>query len=209
MLSDFSAYFSIQHIDRKSYYGTHQDPNAYGVTTDLTSATGLQYGYNIEYLFLAPAKITAGFEYQFNSLQDKSPGYNREINQDVKVAGLYLQSEWEFKNLRCLVGARLDKHNLIKNVIISPRATLLYKFSDEVQSRLTYAKGYRAPQAFDEDLHITAVGGEVILIRLADNLKTESSNSFSASLDLYPEIFGKQANFLIEAFYTNLVMSSF
>ena len=33
--------------------------------------------------------------------------------------------------------------------------------------RVSYAGGYRAPQAFDEDMHIAVVGGERVRIRLA------------------------------------------
>ena len=106
--------------------------------------------------------------------------------------------------MKYLIGARFDKHNLISGFIVSPRTTLLFKFSEEIQTRFTYAKGYRAPQAFDEDLHITAVGGEVILINLAKNLETENSNTFSASLDLYPSFGKTQTNILTEVFYTNL-----
>ena len=47
-----------------------------------------------------------------------------------------------------------------------------------MQARLTYSTGFRAPQAYDEDLHVTAVGGEGVQIRLADGLREERSNSF-------------------------------
>ena len=45
--------------------------------------------------------------------------------------------------------------------------------------------GYRAPQAFDEDMHIAIVGGKRVRIRLADDLKEERSHSVSLSADLY------------------------
>ncbi len=202
--STFNTYFSLQNIERKSYYGAQQDPNAYGSTTDFTFASGIQYSHNFERLIFSPAILTTGVEYQSNNLNDKMPGYNREIDQRIQIAGLYLQSEWNWNKLKYLVGARLDKHNLIDNIIISPRTTLLYRFTEEIQTRVIYAKGYRAPQSFDEDLHITAVGGEVILIRLADGLRTENSNTFSASLDLYPSFGKMQSNILLEAFYTKL-----
>ncbi|MBN1300682.1 MAG: TonB-dependent receptor [Melioribacteraceae bacterium] len=202
--SAFNIYFSLQNIERKSYYGAQQNPNAYGSTTDLTIASGIQYTGNLKHLIFAPAVFTAGFEYQSNRLKDETPGYNREINQNVEIGGIYVQSEWSFNNIKYLVGARFDKNNLIDDIIISPRTTLLYRFAEEIQTRITYAKGYRAPQAFDEDLHITAVGGEVILIQLAEGLKTENSNTFSASLDLYPSFGKMQTNILLETFYTKL-----
>ena len=78
---------------------------------------------------------------------------------------------------------RLDSHNLIDNPIFSPRLNMMWKPKDNVQARLTWSTGFRAPQAYDEDLHVTAVGGEGVIIRLADGLKPEYSNSFSSSVD--------------------------
>lgn len=78
-----------------------------------------------------------------------------------------------------LAGFRLDDHNLIDNPIFSPRLNLLYKPSDKLQARITWSTGFRAPQAYDEDLHVTAVGGEGVLIKLAEGLKPEHSNSIS------------------------------
>ena len=46
---------------------------------------------------------------------------------------------------------------------------------------MSYSSGFRAPQAFDEDLHVENVGGKVAMIELADNLKEERSQSLSAS----------------------------
>jgi outer membrane receptor for ferrienterochelin and colicins len=202
--TNFNTYLSLQQIDRKSYYGAKQDPNAYGSTTDFTFASGIQYGYNFEHLIFSPAVLMSGIEYQLNNLDDKMPGYDRKINQKVQIAGFYLQGEWNFDKLKYSIGARLDKHNLIKKAILSPRTTLLYRFVDEIQARFSYSKGYRAPQAFDEDLHVTAVGGEVILIKLAEDLSPENSYTFSTSLDLYPKLGKMQTNLLFEAFYTKL-----
>ena len=70
--------------------------------------------------------------------------------------------------------------------------------------RFTYAGGFRAPQAFDEDMHIGVVGGERLVTILADNLKEERSNSFSLSADLYHTFGSVQTNLLIEGFYTDL-----
>ena len=71
--------------------------------------------------------------------------------------------------------------------------------------RVSYAGGYRAPQAFDEDMHIAIVGGKRVRIRLADDLKEERSHSVSLSADLYLTFGSVQANLLVEGFYTKLV----
>ncbi len=176
-----SFYSSIQHTDRNSYYGAQQNPDAYGKTDDLTWVAGAMYTGNFSRLLFAPAVITSGIEYQNNSLHDVMLGYNRDMRQDVRIGGGFVQSEWKINRFTLLAGFRVDKHNLIDNPIFSPRVNVMYKPSDKLQARLTWSTGFRAPQAYDEDLHVTAVGGEGVLIRLAEGLKPERSNSFSAT----------------------------
>lgn len=199
-----SVYGSIQHTDRNSYYGAQRDLNAYGKTNDLTWVVGGMYVGNMDKCLFAPATFTGGIEYQDNSLHDVMTGYHRDMKQDVKIAGGFVQNEWRMKQLTLLVGARLDKHNLIDNVIFSPRVNFLYRPTDNLQARLTYSTGFRAPQAYDEDLHVTAVGGEGVQIKLAEHLREERSNSFSGSVDWTLPIGHWQSNILLEGFYTDL-----
>ena len=199
-----SLFSSVQHIDRNSYYGAQQDPDAYGKTKDLTYVGGATYTGKFSSMLFAPGTLTAGVEYQYNSLHDIMTGYNRDLKQDVKIGSLYAQGEWNINKVTLLAGMRLDSHNLIDNPIFSPRLNMMWKPKDNVQARLTWSTGFRAPQAYDEDLHVTAVGGEGVIIRLADGLKPEYSNSFSGSVDwtLYSGHF--QFNILAEAFHTSL-----
>ena len=94
----------MQHIDRDSYYGGDHSLNAYGATTDLTWVVGSQYVYHfdrclflpadltggVEYnqdaIFL-PADLTGGVEYNQDAMHDKMWGYNRYIDQTVRIAG--------------------------------------------------------------------------------------------------------------------------
>ncbi|MCM0341143.1 TonB-dependent receptor [Bacteroides fragilis] len=199
-----SVYGSIQHTDRNSYYGAQQDMNAYGKTNDLTWVVGGMYVGNMDRCLFAPATFTGGVEYQNNSLHDVMTGYHRDMQQDVRIAGGFVQNEWRLNRWTMLVGARLDKHNLIDHPIFSPRVNFLYKSSDNLQARLTYSTGFRAPQAYDEDLHVTAVGGEGVQIRLAEGLREERSNSFSGSVDWSFPMGHWQSNILLEGFYTDL-----
>lgn len=199
-----SVYGSIQHTDRNSYYGAQKDMNAYGKTNDLTWVVGGMYVGNMDRCLFAPATFTGGVEYQSNSLHDVMTGYHRDMQQDVRIAGGFVQNEWRLNRWTMLVGARLDKHNLIDHPIFSPRVNFLYKPSDNLQARLTYSTGFRAPQAYDEDLHVTAVGGEGVQIRLADGLREERSNSFSGSVDWSFPMGHWQSNILLEGVYTDL-----
>lgn len=90
-------------------------------------------------VFFAPATFTGGVEYQSNSLHDVMTGYHRDMQQDVRIAGGFVQNEWRLNRWTMLVGARLDKHNLIDHPIFSPRVNFLYKPSDNLQARLTYS----------------------------------------------------------------------
>lgn len=199
-----SFYSSIQHTDRDSYYGAQQDENAYGKTDDLTWVAGGMYVGNFEKVLFSPATFTVGLEYQNNSLHDVMTGYHRDMKQDVRIASAFVQNEWKMDKFVFLAGFRLDDHNLIDNPIFSPRLNLLYKPNDKLQARLTWSTGFRAPQAYDEDLHVTAVGGEGVLIKLAEGLKPEHSNSISGSIDWAANIGHFQTNLLLEGFYTGL-----
>ena len=199
-----SFFTSAQHVDRDSYYGAQQDPNAFGKTDDLTFVGGGMYVGNLDKVLFSPATFTAGLEYQHNKMHDRMPGYGRDLHQKVQIVSAFFQNEWKVEDFTLLAGFRLDDHNLIDNLIFSPRINALYKPSDAFQGRLTWSTGFRAPQAYDEDLHITAVGGEGVLIHLAEGLKPEKSNSFSGSVDLSGQIGHFQTNLLVEGFYTAL-----
>ena len=199
-----SLFASVQHIDRNSYYGAQRDPNAYGKTDDLTWIAGATYTGSMDNCIFSPATFTGGMEFQENSMHDIMTGYNRDMRQDVRIASAFAQNEWDLDMFALLAGVRLDKHNLIEDPIFSPRVNLLFNPSRDFQARLTYSTGFRAPQAYDEDLHVTAVGGEGVQISLADNLKEERSNSFSGSVDWSTRFGHWQANVLVEGFYTSL-----
>ena len=199
-----NAFASMQHIGRESYYGAGMDPNAYGKTTDLTWVGGAQYVYKMDKCLFLPSDFTAGLEYNEDYLKDNMWGYDRKTEQTVRIASLYAQNEWKNAVWGILVGGRLDKHNLIKGVIFSPRANLRYNPTENINLRASYSYGFRAPQAFDEDLHIDNVGGTVSMIRLADDLKVEKSQSVSVSADMYRSWGNWQGNVLVEGFYTDL-----
>ena len=200
-----NVYSSAQSIDRNSYYGSHQDPNAYGITNDLTFLAGAMANHRLDKFLFSKASITYGAEYSTNRLDDQVKAYNIRTQQNVSTIGMYVQSEWTSRYLNLLIGARMDKHNLLSSPVLVPRLSLLYKYNDSWQVRASYSSGYRAPQAYDEDFHITQVGGMSLRTKLADNLNAEYSNSFSLSSDYYTFL-GKnwQANLLIEGFYTIL-----
>lgn len=226
----FSAYTSAQTAKRESYYGgggrilqegdvlTPEDIlaiNAYGNSRDLSLVGGLQYSYEFNDKFL----LLSGSEYQMNDVEDRMPGYNRLIDQKVGTLGVYSQLEIKpNEKMTFLLGARYDNVNIKgtydldvesfedkKNIsVFVPRITAMYSITDYLKARASFSQGYRAPQAFDEDLHIETVGGAAMFTRLDTNLKTERSNSFNASLNYTRPIGRIQTNIVLEGFHTKL-----
>ena len=208
-----NAYFSFQYTNRDSYYGGIGSGSpeeveaanlAYGNTKDFTYVLGTQYVYKFYRCLFMPADLTVGLEYNEDYLRDNMSGYGRVTEQTVRIVSAYAQNEWKNRRWGILIGGRLDKHNLIDGLIFSPRANLRYNPTENINLRASYSYGFRAPQAFDEDLHIDNVGGTVSMIRLSDDLTVEKSQSLSFSADLYHSWGDWQGNVLAEVFYTDL-----
>jgi outer membrane receptor for ferrienterochelin and colicins len=200
----FGVYTSVQNIRRDSYFGAERHANNYGNTHDNTFVAGTQYTCNFERLFFMPAELTAGIEYSYNSLRDVYANLNRSIAQTTHIAGGFFQNEWKTERTGILLGARFDKHSMMNKPVFSPRATFRYSLNPSVNLRASYSSGYRAPQAYNEDLHIEAVGGTLGLIHLSPDMRPEYSHSLSVSADLYRSFGKMQTNLLIESFYTSL-----
>ncbi len=199
-----SVYTSAQGIDRSSYFGTDMNPEAYGATKDLTVVAGAQYTYGFDRLWFMPADLTVGAEYNYNTLDDSYHATQRRLEQKTSTAGFFFQNEWHSEKVNILIGGRLDKHNMVRKPIFSPRVNLRYSPIEDIGLRISYASGYRAPQAYNEDLHIDALNHSVSIIRLADDLRPEYSHSVSASADIYHSFGRLQTNLLVEGFYTML-----
>lgn len=226
-----SLYTSAQTTDRNSYYGgggrvlalgdtlTDQDVlaiNAYGTSDDLSAVGGVRYTLDIN----SRIDLFAGTEFQYNSVMDRMPGYGRTISQNVGVWGSFAQFEIKpVEKLSLLLGGRYDlvdingEYNFGQEDftndrmlgVFVPRASLMYELSKDLKFRGSYAQGYRAPQAFDEDLHIETVGGAAVFTRLDPQLTSERSNSFTASLNYTTTTDDYQSSFVVEGFLTDLI----
>lgn len=200
----YTVFASMQNTRRKSYYGSDRDPDAYGRTHDLVAVAGGQYVRSFSRFLFMPSELTAGLEYNYNYLNDVTLGYNHDVTQCINIFSGYLQNEWRNDRWGFLVGARVDKHSLIRHAIVSPRANIRFNPSENLNFRLSYSTGFRSPQAYDEDFHVAIVGGERVVTVLAPDLKQESSQSVSASVDFYRNFGRTQTNFTLEGFFTDL-----
>ncbi len=199
-----SVFAATQNTHRQSYYGSDMDPNAYGRTSDVVITAGSQWTHPMDRFLFMPAELVAGVEYSFNRLHDVTVGYDHDVKQCVRIYSAYLQNEWRNERWGFLAGARIDKHSLIHNPIISPRVNIRFNPSKNMNFRASYSTGFRSPQAYDEDFHVAIVGGERVVTVLAPDLKQESSQSVSLSADLYHRFGNVQTNLLVEGFFTDL-----
>jgi len=219
----FSAFLSMQHVDRDSYYGAEQDLSAYGRTRDFTYAAGIQYIRQFDHFLFAPSTLISGLESNGSWLKDEKLGYfepdddvhygNTLIaDQNIGTQAAFVQSEWKTQKVVFSLGLRFDHYNIneeshdddISGNVLSPRLSLLYNLSDHFQFRAGYARGFRAPQIFDEDLHIETSGSRQVIHKNDPDLKQESSNSFTASFDYTNYLGNWQYQILVEGFYTRL-----
>jgi outer membrane receptor for ferrienterochelin and colicins len=221
----FSVFASAQYVDRGSYYGANQSLSDYGHTTDLTYTVGSQYR-----LQLKGTGIIFGVENVNGRLLDKKLGYadyENAVNiddvihtdnivvadQSQNITGAFTQIDYTYHSFKTTAGIRYDHYNIsdvqnpgneISGNVLSPRITVMYDFSHHMQARLSFAKGYRAPQIFDEDLHIETSRSRKVVHENAPGLKQETSYSFMGSLDFNFQIGKAQTGLLIEGFHTRL-----
>ena len=213
--SSFIAYGAFQHTYRTHYTGVFPDEAAdiqshienppYGTSKNITSQGGIQLNHRMNDFLGGKNVLTMGTEYISDDILDNIPAYRYLIDQTSKDWGTFFQSDWEIlPSLNLLSGVRADKHNLVDGLLFSPRASVLYKLKGTTQFRLGYGTGFRAPQAFDTDLHIAFAGGGVSRVQLDKNLRQERSQSWSASVN-YDKTSEKYiAGFTVESFYTRL-----
>ena len=224
-----TIFASAQSLMRDSYYGANRSLGDYGRSGDLTYNTGIQYK-----AVLGKSTLIAGIENTGGSLKDEKLGYpdypNAVIENDSIISiphtgnttiaeqksatsGAFLQYDLKLNRLKIGLGGRIDHYRITDKArnnesktgsVFSPRISLMYELLPSLQARMSYSQGYRAPQIFDEDLHIETSGARQVININDPDLKQETSHSYMASLDFNTLIGNVSTGLLIEGFYTRL-----
>lgn len=213
--SSLAVYLAGQKTDRDHYTGIkpesdeegyleHIENPPYGITDNQTYMGGVQMNHLLPDFFSGKNNLTFGAEYNYDMVEDEIKAYNYLLDQTTRNVGGYLQSDWEItRKFNLLTGIRADKHNMVDQLIWSPRVSALYK-QYGMQLRASWSTGFRPPQAFDSDMHIAFAGGGIQRVQLADNLEEERSQSISASIN-YDKPNEKYIwGVTLEGFYTRL-----
>lgn len=225
-----SIFASGQFLNRDSYYGANKSLNDYGNSKDRTFSTGAHYK-----ALLGNSSVVAGIDNTCGFLIDTKLGYpdlNNAViindtiveiphtentiiaDQSSIITGIFAQYELKLAKAKIALGGRFDNYKVkdhTKNEdpktgnVVSPRISLMYEIFEELKARISYSKGFRAPQIFDEDLHIETSGSRKVINENAPDLKQETSNSAMISLDYNGMTGTMYTGFLVEAFYTRLL----
>ncbi|MCY1720590.1 TonB-dependent receptor [Prolixibacteraceae bacterium Z1-6] len=178
----------------------------YGHSKNYTYQFGAQLNHAVNDFVGAGTNIfTFGAEFVSDDVYDEIEAYDYLIDQRSNNFGTFIQSDWSLtRKTTLLAGIRADKHNFVDNLILNPRVSLLLKPNLNTQLRFSWSTGFRAPQAFDADMHIAFAGGGIQTIQLANDLEEERSQSLSASLNWDRPSENHIYGFTIEGFYTQL-----
>jgi len=212
---DYNLFVSYQNTKRKHFTGILPDDSLaminyklnppYGFSLSNTINGGGQLNYAASFFNNDRNVFTIGSEYTIDEINDKIEAYNYSIQQSSAALGIFLQSDWKLSpKLTLLSGVRGDYHNFIKGLVFNPRFSVLYRPIRGLQIRSSFATGYRAPQAFDSDIHIAMSGGGIQKISINPFLKTERSKSLSSSINYDKATHSYIYGFTLEGFYTRL-----
>lgn len=224
-----SVYFSTQLLDRDSYYGANRSLSSYGKSKDKTYNIGLQYKAVFD-----RSTLIGGFENISGAITDSKKGFPDYANavivndsiisvphtdntviadQETGTTGVFFQYDLKLNRAKIGLGGRFEHFVITDNYsssgnnsgnVFSPRINLMYEVTKPLQARLSYSQGYRAPQIFNEDLHVEASGSRKVIIVNDPDLKEENSHSIMASLDYNGFVGTVNTGILAEFFYTRL-----
>lgn len=197
---DYRATISAADTSRDSYYGTGRDPNAFGATRSRIAVFDTQLNH-----YAGLHTVSWGAQVSTETLNDQQPAYGRSVDLQYSNAGVYVQDDWSFvPRWQLLYGIRADTHTALGAPVLSPRIALMHSPIPALDIRVSAARGFRAPQVFDEDLHLSSAAGNVRLIEIDPDLREERSTNVMAGFEWKPEVGRGQALFEVNGFHTGL-----
>jgi outer membrane receptor for ferrienterochelin and colicins len=184
---------------------TYRSNPPYGDSRNTTFQIGNQYNHRMTNFLSGVNVLTLGAEMNFDKVYDEIETYDYLIDQQTRNFGAFIQSDWSIdRNWTLLAGVRGDYHNFVDRILVNPRVSLLLRPDVKSQFRLGWSTGFRAPQAFDADMHLAFAGGGIQQVKLSPDLKEERSQSLSASWNYDHATENFIWGFTLEGFATRL-----
>ena len=177
------AYTGYQKTNRYHYTGLdHAD--AWGKTNNITLQSGAQFSFVQKVGQKSKSTLIGGLEHYYDVIQDEIRGYDYSIDQNITQVAGFLQDQFDIgEKWSFVAGVRTTNHSKVQNLIVTPRAALLFKPNGQWQFRLSYGNGFKAPQVFETDMHIAFANGGISQIRVDKDLKSEKSHAYSAQVN--------------------------
>ncbi|MDE2804159.1 MAG: TonB-dependent receptor [Gemmatimonadota bacterium] len=134
-----------------------------------TMAAQFQYGFDIG----SWQSFTYGVDWQRTDPRTGGTIFGRNENDDmISEVGTYLHSETSLGDRIDLVTAiRLDDHNRLTDVNISPRAALVFRPADDQNFRFTYNRAFATPTTTNLFLDIIAAQIPLSPLPIAYNIR--------------------------------------
>ncbi len=215
-LFDYRFFYSFANTRRNSFYGGLGDDQgwdseenrlsnlaAYGRSTNPLHIAGTQFNYR-----LAGNLFTGGVQYKTDKLDDNSVMNEKyHISETFTNLGVFLQDNLHFLQddaLEFVIGGRIDKHSELDNVVFSPRVNSKFNISSSLALHAAFTTGFKAPQVFNEDLHIEAIDGKQRVVRNSEDLSEETSMSISGGIDYQSSNGNMPLLVSISGFFTKL-----
>lgn len=200
----FKTYGAAQTTWRSHYTGVDQQ-NGWGLSRSTSAQAGVQIHYHSDKFPIGKNTIIVGAENQWESTFDEIKAYDYLIDQEVNLAGFFIQSDWDiFKTVQLSSGYRFNLSNRLENPVHTPRFALLYKPNLKWQLRSSWSKGFKAPQAFETDMHIAFAGGGVSVITIDPELQAEFSEGLTVSASYTTSNSNYLSGFSLDYFRTQL-----
>jgi outer membrane receptor for ferrienterochelin and colicins len=190
---DYRLSYSLSDVARESYYGgeaTLGSGNPASPFFDPAWTPELGFGTTNNRLHLLDSAInfkpheghilTLGLQYRNEIIEDTQASLGRALNDRYENLGVMIQHDWTpSEQWNFVYGTRADFHSELENPVLSPRLAAKYSPTERFRVRAGLSTGFRAPETFDEDLHINNVGGKLQSITLASSLREERSMTLS------------------------------
>jgi len=210
---DYRLGLSMVDVSRDSYYGGtaalgSPDPGSPYYDPTWTPERG--YGDTANRLYVVdalvnwevsdPHTLSLGLQWRDETLDDYQPTVARVLSDTYENFGVVtqLESNWS-ERLTTVVSGRVDWHSELPDPEFSGRLGARYSFRDDFRLRGSLGTGFRAPEVFNEDFHITNIGGALQDIQNVDGLEAE--HSVTASLGPEWQI-GDHWSVDVNGFYT-------
>ena len=177
--ADFdAAAFAEALATSRNQFGTTEDKLHYAELRSLTSFDAHDLSFAVQYRQESVTDINQTLEGEF---------LNTLVDNKFDNTGLLVQDEWTLSDsTRLLLGLRADWSSEIDDPIISPRVGLWFGPTPEWVIRANISTGFRAPEVFNEDIHIETLAAQPIRVINDDNLKEETATSYALGFDFDP-----------------------